>query len=63
MSFKEESGKPEVELIHGVLQTCPVCVGRGLVMQGFYLSTQVKVFSSSGGTETCKACYGRGLVR
>ena len=44
-------------------QTCPVCAGRGHVMQGFYTSVQVETYMSTGGTEGCRACGGRGIVQ
>lgn len=44
-------------------QACPICMGRGHVMQGFYGSTQVETYGTTGGREPCKACFGRGIVR
>jgi len=40
---------------------CPVCNGRGIVPQGFYMVPEGQNFSSSStAPETCKTCGGKG---
>ena len=43
--------------------TCPVCNGRGLVPNGFYMAVGVEQWSGSSLTpESCKSCKGEGIV-
>ena len=49
------------------IEKCPVCLGNGLVPNGFYGSTQqidgcLTWSSSSTEFETCRACDGKGYV-
>jgi len=41
--------------------TCPVCAGRGLVPQGFYLAVE-RFSSTHTAPETCRSCCGQGIV-
>ena len=42
---------------------CPVCGGKGLVMNGFYRAIGVNSWSTGGSEpETCRSCAGRGIV-
>ena len=44
-------------------QKCPVCNGRGIVPQGFYMVPEGQDFSSSStAPETCKTCSGSGII-
>lgn len=50
-----------------MVEKCPICLGNGLVPEGFYTSTRQEEGSlmwTSGGTgpETCRACGGKGYV-
>ena len=42
--------------------TCPVCVGKGIVPNGFYLFTNRGYTTSSMTPETCRSCIGSGIV-
>jgi hypothetical protein len=42
--------------------TCPVCGGRGTVLQGFYNHYGYYHSSSMQGVETCRTCGGRGII-
>ena len=43
---------------------CPVCVGKGRVVRGFYdgLTNTVPTTTAEPQFETCRACGGRGVV-
>lgn len=41
---------------------CPVCLGKGIVPNGFYLYPHNQWFSSSTSPEKCKSCQGSGVV-
>jgi DnaJ-class molecular chaperone len=41
-------------------QRCPVCDGRGLVLDSFYIG--VTTTSDAGAVERCRTCDGRGAV-
>lgn len=44
--------------------TCPVCIGNGQVMSGFYTNTG-RMYSTiilESGTEKCRSCGGSGFV-
>lgn len=42
---------------------CPVCEGKGLVPNGFYLAVGVTEYTTSSMTpETCRSCDGKGIV-
>jgi len=42
---------------------CPICGGKGLVMNGFYRAIGVDSWSTEGSElETCRSCAGRGIV-
>lgn len=43
-------------------QTCPVCYGKGIVPNGFYLTTSGFNTVSSNAPETCRSCGGQGIV-
>lgn len=43
-------------------QICPVCIGSGIVDEGFYRRTS-NTWTSCGGTEKCRACDGKGWVQ
>jgi len=44
-------------------QKCPVCGGRGIVPQGFYLYTEGQEFASTScAPEQCKTCNGSGIL-
>jgi predicted methyltransferase len=45
------------------VQTCPVCMGRGIVIKGFYNVCVNKFTCGSLDTEKCKSCDGKGIVR
>ncbi len=50
-----------------MFERCPVCLGNGLVPNGFYSTTRQEygcLVWASGGTapETCKSCDGKGYV-
>lgn len=40
---------------------CPVCLGKGIVDQGFYSTTGMH-WGSSSTAETCRSCQGTGVV-
>ena len=42
---------------------CPVCLGKGIVPAGFYLSATDAITVGSTAPETCKSCQGSGIVR
>ena len=42
--------------------TCPVCRGKGIVPNGFYLSTTGQFSSTSTSPETCRSCHGQGYI-
>lgn len=44
--------------------TCPVCLGRGLVVEGFYLVYEMTDYFTTTGTATerCRSCDGKGIV-
>ncbi len=44
-------------------QTCPVCFGKGVVGEGFYLHAGPGGVATGTGTEQCRSCSGRGIVR
>ena len=51
---KEEDNKPHC---------CPVCSGKGLVPNGFYLAVGIDNYSTSSITpDTCRSCNGEGIV-
>lgn len=65
--FAPPTGYVEPPLYYGQGQTphrCPVCVGKGIVPNGFYLRTSdVMEYTTSDATpETCRACSGTGLL-
>ena len=41
---------------------CPVCMGNGLVPDGFYRQTSGKITSSTIEPEKCRSCNGKGYV-
>lgn len=41
---------------------CPVCEGKGIVPNGFYLSLNTDYMSSNAAAEQCRACTGTGIV-
>lgn len=41
---------------------CPVCLGKGIVANGFYRSIGQTWVSSSTTPEECRGCYGKGWV-
>jgi DnaJ-class molecular chaperone len=41
---------------------CPVCMGNGLVPNGFYNKTGNTWTSTSASPETCRSCQGTGVV-
>lgn len=41
---------------------CPVCFGRGLVINGFYSSVVSASNSSYVDGEQCRSCWGTGIV-
>ena len=41
---------------------CPVCVGKGIVPNNFYMGTSKNWSSSSATPETCRSCNGRGII-
>ncbi len=44
-------------------QICPVCEGRGIVPNGFYLYPTGQTFvSSSASPEKCRTCDGKGII-
>lgn len=45
-------------------QACPVCEGRGIVPQGFYLVTkwQQQYGSANAAPEQCRTCDGKGVI-
>ena len=50
-----------------IVAKCPVCLGNGLVPNGFYSTTMQEngclIWTSSGvNPETCRSCEGRGWV-
>ena len=50
-----------------MIQRCPVCLGNGLVPNGFYSTTLQEdglLMWSSGSTnpEICRSCHGKGYV-
>ena len=44
-------------------QTCPVCFGKGIVPNGFYMSPGISWPSTNTTPERCRSCNGRGIVR
>jgi DnaJ-class molecular chaperone len=42
--------------------TCPVCMGKGIVPNNFYLGTEKTWSSTSATPETCRSCNGRGII-
>lgn len=42
--------------------TCPVCVGRGTVVAGFYEAWGTWTLGSFMGCELCRSCGGKGIV-
>lgn len=42
--------------------TCPVCLGRGRVAEGFYAPVHETSRSTGAGTEACRACRGAGVI-
>lgn len=45
-------------------QKCPVCFGKGMVPNGFYLTPGREQWSgTSTAAEPCRSCGGRGIVR
>lgn len=46
-----------------MLERCPVCGGKGLVPNGFYLAVGTSYYSTtSTSPETCRSCGGRGYI-
>ena len=46
-----------------MVEKCPVCNGRGIVPNGFYLVPEGQGhISSSAAPETCKSCNGKGYI-
>jgi len=41
---------------------CPVCEGKGIVPNGFYLYPQQEYATTSTAPEMCKACCGKGYI-
>lgn len=41
---------------------CPVCIGKGIVPNGFYLSPMHEWSSTSTAPEMCRTCRGKGIV-
>jgi len=41
---------------------CPVCVGKGIVPNGFYRTTNDSWTSSDAAPEKCKSCNGGGVI-
>lgn len=41
---------------------CPVCNGKGLVPNGFYMQTSGNWSTSSITPETCRSCSGSGII-
>lgn len=49
--------------IHRPWQKCPVCLGKGIVPQGFYMTPGWEGFATSTSPDPCRSCDGRGIVR
>jgi rRNA maturation protein Nop10 len=41
---------------------CPVCGGKGIVPNGFYLYPQTEYASTSTAPDTCRSCGGKGYI-
>jgi len=42
--------------------TCPVCMGNGLVPDGFYSQTSGNWLATTAEGETCRSCDGKGYI-
>lgn len=43
-------------------QRCPVCLGKGIVAPGFYVTPGRTWTSGSSAPESCRSCAGKGYI-
>lgn len=45
-----------------MIYLCPVCLGKGLVPNGFYNVGGITQYSSNCSPEVCRSCNGKGYI-
>lgn len=45
-----------------MIYLCPVCLGKGLVPNGFYNVGGITQYSSNCSPEICRSCKGKGYI-
>lgn len=45
-----------------MIYLCPVCLGKGLVPNGFYNVGGITQYSSNCSPEICRSCNGKGYI-
>ena len=45
-----------------MIYLCPVCLGKGLVPNGFYNVGTNEYYSNNCSPETCRSCNGKGYI-